>query len=50
VVARCPDGLTVQFPASLLKPFITPAGVKGDFVMTCSDDFKGADLKRRTVG
>ena len=46
VVARCPDGLTVQFPASFLKPFITPTGVKGDFVLTCGDDFKGAELKR----
>ncbi len=46
VLARCPDGATVQFPASLLKPFVTAAGIHGDFVLTCSDDCKGAHLQR----
>jgi hypothetical protein len=46
VVVRCPDGMTVQFPASLLQPFVTPAGIQGDFVLTCDDSNKGAVLKR----
>ena len=50
VLVRCRDGLTVQFPASLLKPFVTSAGIHGDFVLTCEDDHKGAHLRRSTMG
>jgi len=50
VLARCPDGLTVQFPALLLQSFVTSAGIQGDFVLTCDDNFKGADLKRQPKG
>ena len=48
VLARCPDGLTVQFPAALLQPFVTSMGIHGDFVLTCGDDHKGAVLRRRS--
>ena len=48
VVARCVDGRTVQFPAGLLIPFVTSGGVHGDFVLTCDENGKGAELKRRT--
>lgn len=47
VIARCPDGLTVSFPASLLKAFVLPTGIHGDFVLTCDEANKGAVLKRR---
>jgi hypothetical protein len=47
VFVRCPDGLAIQFPASLLKPFVMADGIHGDFVLTCEDSNKGADLKRR---
>jgi hypothetical protein len=47
VLARCADGRTVQFPASLLQPFVTENGVHGDFVLTCDDTNKGARLQRR---
>lgn len=50
VFARCPDGLSVQFPAALLQPFVTPGGIHGDFVLTCGDDHKGAVLRRRSSG
>lgn len=46
VLARCPDGTAVQFPAALLKPFVTAAGIRGDFVLTCGDDCRGAHLER----
>lgn len=49
VLVRCSDGLTVQFPASLLKPFVTPTGIHGDFVLTCDDNDKGADLRRSPI-
>jgi hypothetical protein len=48
VFARCPDGLSVQFPAGLLQPFVSPTGIHGDFVLTCGDDNKGAELRRRS--
>jgi hypothetical protein len=49
VVVRCPDGMTLQFPAALLRAFVTPAGVQGDFVLTCNDQNRGADLQRRPI-
>jgi hypothetical protein len=49
VVVRCPDGVTIQFPASLLQPFVTPTGIQGRFVLTCDDANKGADLQRLPV-
>jgi hypothetical protein len=48
VFARCPDGLSVQFPAALLQPFVTPEGIHGDFILTCGDDNRGAVLLRRS--
>ena len=49
VVVRCPDGVSIQFPASLLQPFVTSEGVHGSFVLTCDDHNKGADLRRSPV-
>ena len=46
VVVRCADGQTLQFPASLLQPFITPSGIRGTFVLTCGDDNRGGSLER----
>jgi hypothetical protein len=46
VIATCTDGKTVQFPAGLLTPFVTTAGIRGRFVLTCDDDGKGAELNR----
>jgi hypothetical protein len=47
VIATCIDGKTVQFPAGLLTPFVTSGGVRGNFVLTCGDDGKVAELKCR---
>jgi hypothetical protein len=46
VVVRCSTGQNVQFPASLLQKFVTPDGIRGDFVLICDDQNKGADLQR----
>lgn len=46
VVARSAEGVTLQFPASLLTPFITPSGIHGRFVMTCDEAHRGAELRR----
>lgn len=47
VVVRSTAGPTVQFPALLLRPFVTPTGIQGTFVLTCDDEHRGAVLKRR---
>ena len=46
VVVLSTTGATVQFPAALLKQFVTSAGVVGRFVLTCDDDYKNAQLKK----
>ena len=50
VVVRCTDGQSIQFPARLLTRFVTPSGVQGHFVVTCSDDMKGSTLARQGTG
>ena len=49
VVARCTSGQNVQFPASLLQKFVTKDGIQGNFVLTCDEQNKGADLQRSPV-
>ncbi|HRK40274.1 MAG TPA: DUF2835 domain-containing protein [Burkholderiaceae bacterium] len=49
VVVRCTDGQTIQFPARLLTRFVTPTGVQGRFVLTCSDDMTGSTLSRASA-
>jgi len=49
VVVRCADGVSVQFPAALLQPFVTAEGVHGSFVLTCDEQNKGAELRRSTL-
>ena len=46
VVVRSEDGQHVQFPAVLLRPFVTPSGIRGDFVLTCDEGHRGAELHR----
>ena len=46
VVVRCRDGQTVQFPAALLKAFVSPSGIHGSFRLVCDDQNKGARLER----
>jgi len=46
VVARCADGQVVQFPAALLQPFVSTAGIHGAFMLTCNDQNRGARLER----
>ena len=46
VIAQCADGTTIQFPALLLKPFVTSLGVRGNFVLSCDASGIGSELKR----
>jgi len=50
VVARCFNGVTIKFPASLLKQFITSTGIHGNFALTCDDNHKAASLQRMPTG
>jgi hypothetical protein len=47
VMARCVDGRTLQFPATLLTPFVSSSGVHGSFVLICDDNGQGAQLQRQ---
>ena len=40
VMVRSSGGETVQFPASLLQPFLLPDGIHGRFALTCDQNFK----------
>lgn len=46
VLAQSTTGATVQFPAALLIPFVTSAGISGRFVLTCDENGTGAELRR----
>jgi hypothetical protein len=46
VVARCTDGTKIQFPATMIRPFLTENGVRGIFVLNCDDDGKNSRLDR----
>lgn len=47
VVVNLANGKTMSFPAGLLREFILPDGIHGEFVLTCDDHNKGARLSRR---
>jgi hypothetical protein len=46
VLARSIDGTSIQFPALLIKPFVSVNGVHGLFTLTCDDDGKNSKLQR----
>lgn len=45
VSARSVDGRRVQFPANILRPFVTRDGIRGRFMIRFSDDnrFEGIE-------
>ena len=47
VIARCANGQTVQFPASLLQGYVTTEGIQGAFVLTCDENNKCVSLQRK---
>ena len=46
VIVRCDDGRTVQFPASLLRDFVTADGVSGEFSLNFDERRKAIRLTR----
>jgi predicted flavoprotein YhiN len=46
VIARASNGLKIQFPASLLLPYVTHNGISGQFVLTYHKNGKAESLSR----
>ena len=46
VLVRSHDGRKVQFPARLLRPFVTHQGVRGEFRLVLDDANRMVDLQR----
>ena len=47
IFARCVNGQTVQFPASLLQGYVTTEGIHGAFVLTSDENNKCISLERK---
>lgn len=46
VIAKSSDGRNVQFPANVLRPFLTHSGIHGEFILVFDDNFKFIDIRR----
>jgi hypothetical protein len=46
LVVRAVTGERVQIPAARFRPFVTPDGVTGRFVLLCDENNKCLDLQR----
>lgn len=48
VIAHTRDGRRVQFPANILRPFLTRSGIQGEFAIRCDANHKLIDVSRIT--
>ena len=46
VSARSIEGLSVRFPANILRPYVTHAGIIGTFAIHFSDDNKFQGIEK----
>ena len=46
VAVKSVDGRSIQFPASILRPFVTRDGVRGIFEIEYDENNKWVDVKR----
>lgn len=46
VSARAVDGRRVQFPANILRPFVTREGIRGRFMINFTDDNRFESIER----
>lgn len=46
VSARTIDGLSVRFPANILRPYVTHAGIMGTFAIHFSDENKFHSIEK----
>jgi len=47
VLAHDQQGRSVQFPALSLRPFLTPGGIQGTFVIDVDDNNRLLDIQRQ---
>ncbi len=47
VVVSANDGRIIQFPANILRPFISHDGIHGEFVIEFDDSNKFVSIKKR---
>lgn len=48
VVTKAYDGRTLQFPAEILKPYLTHSGIQGRFVIYFDENNKFKSLEKLT--
>lgn len=48
VVTTSFSGQTVQFPANILRPFLTHNGIQGEFILFVDDNNKVETIKKLT--
>jgi len=46
VVAVSDEGLTVRFPAYVLRPYLTGRGIRGEFILECDEHNKFSSIRR----
>ena len=46
VVTKARDGRTIQFPAEILKPYLTHNGIQGTFIIQYDENNKFKSLQR----
>lgn len=46
VSARSADGRWVQFPANILRPFVTRDGIRGRFMIRFTDDSRFESIEK----
>ncbi len=46
VVAVSDEGLTVRFPAYVLRPYLIGLGIRGEFILECDEHNKFSSIRR----
>lgn len=46
VVAVSDEGLTVRFPAYVLRPYLTGRGIREEFILECDEHNKFSSIRR----
>jgi len=46
VAAVSDEGLTVRFPAYVLRPYLTGRGIRGEFILECDEHNKFSSIRR----
>ena len=46
MVAVSDDGLTVRFPAYVLRPYLTGLEIRGEFILECDEHNKFSSIRR----